>query len=98
MNKKMADKYDSDPCPPEGALVRAEVVVFSDGSIHIGGQVSPFMGGDHIANGERTLATALQVGLELMGYDVEVLEAPSGTGDGVVCTSIGLNPDASAAA
>jgi hypothetical protein len=86
---KMADNYNPDESPPAGALVRAEVLVFADGSIHVGGQVSPFMGGDNIVNGEQTLSTALTVGLELLGYNVDVTEAPDGVGDGVECISVG---------
>lgn len=93
MKITMADKFTSDDNPPDGALVRAEVIVFADGSIHVGGQVSPYMGGDHVANAERTLSTALKIGLELMGYDVLLEESPNGVGDGVDCTSIGINPD-----
>ncbi len=90
--KKMSDQYNSNAEDvPDGGLVKAEVIVFSDGSIHVGGHVSMTMK-NCLSESEDAIATALEIGLEMMGYDVELTPGDDGTGEGVQCTSIGVDP------
>lgn len=82
MNTKAEAYSDTHPhnTAPDGTIAMAEVVVFDDGSIHVGGPA--------IQYGEEYLAASLKTGLELLGYDVQISKNPNGVGDGVEVTSI----------
>lgn len=80
--KTMADNYDGRTTEmPPGSIVKAEVILFSDGSVHVGGCAGGL--------GEVGLVGALQTGIEMMGYDVEVSPTHDGQpADGVSVTSV----------
>lgn len=80
----MAERYtDTDPhCrAPHGALVQAEVVVFEDSSVHVGGPAI-------VSFSEAYLVAAFKTGLEMLGYDVKLTRNPNGAGNGVEVTGI----------
>lgn len=55
---------------PEGTVAKCEVIIFDDGSIHVGGPA--------IHYGEEYMVAALKTGLELLGYEVDLTECEDG--------------------
>lgn len=88
----MADTYNESRITqevPEGAVAKAEVVFFNDGSISVNGPA--------INYGEEYLAATLIMGLELLGYDVEATKNRDGVGSRVELTGV-VDPEATVVA
>ena len=83
-NLSMCDLYHAtkhNRTAPDGAIVKAEVVVFEDGSVHVGGPCV-------ITHDETAIVEALKIGLEMLGYDVDITKNADGHGKGVIVTEV----------
>ena len=63
-NTTLSQRYNSTDVP-DGAIIKAEVVIFEDGSVHAGGPCV-------VSYSEETIIQALKMGLEMFGYKVDM--------------------------